>query len=101
MVHSDRTYSSAGILCTMVADNALGTIIGEESTFSPTHYGNILSWELPNTGIPGSVSHKLFRRPDSARDAERSLRPDVVLSLRWDDYRNGVDPFQRWIGENL
>lgn len=56
-----------------------GTVIGAPGTFRATHYGDVLAWELPGTGIRGSVSHKLFRRPDPSRDAELSLRPDVVL----------------------
>lgn len=101
LVQSDRTFSSAGILSTMVADNVLGTIIGQPSSFRPTHYGDILSWELPETKIRGSVSHKIFRRPDPSRDGEDSLRPDVVLTLTWDDYLKGTDRFQQWIMENL
>lgn len=101
VVQSARTYSSAGILATMIADNGIGTLIGEPGTFRPTHFGDILNWKLPHTGIRGSVSHKLFRRPDRSRDAESSLRPDATLPLTWDDFLQGTDVFQQWILENL
>lgn len=101
VLQSELTYSSAGILSSMIADNGLGTIVGRPSSFSPTHYGDMLSWKLPNTAVSGSVSHKIFHRPDRSRDGERSLLPDVMLTRTWQDYLDGKDIYQQWVLDNL
>ncbi|MGN1220143.1 MAG: S41 family peptidase [Candidatus Cryptobacteroides sp.] len=80
-IQGPRTFSSAGILITTARDNKIGTIIGTESTFSPSHYGEVLPFRLPNTGVLGSVCTKYFERPDKEHADDRSLVPDVVLNL--------------------
>lgn len=80
-VQSHRTYSSAGMLMTLARDNHIGTIIGESSTFPPSHYGEILPFILPNTGEAGTLCCKYFTRPDTARNDDASLEPDVYLDL--------------------
>lgn len=80
-IQSAKTYSSAGILMTLARDNRLGTILGQTSTFSPSHYGEILPFTLPNTGELGSVSTKFFARPDSTRLYDKVLEPTVRLDL--------------------
>ncbi|MCQ2287487.1 MAG: S41 family peptidase [Muribaculaceae bacterium] len=80
-VQSDRTYSSAGILMTLARDNNLGLIVGTESSFSPSHYGEILPYRLPNTGVIGTISCKYFTRPDKAHVDDKTLVPDVTIDL--------------------
>jgi hypothetical protein len=57
-----KTYRSAGLLIIDAVDNHIGTIIGEEGSYTPCDYGDILSWELPNTHINGGISHQCFNR---------------------------------------
>ena len=76
-----RTYSSAGILMTLARDNHIGTIIGTTSTFPPSHYGEILPYRLPNTGVLGSISCKYFVRPDTATADAPCLEPDIEIDL--------------------
>lgn len=80
-VQSEKTYSSAGILMTLVRDNGIGKIVGTESSFSPSHYGEILPYRLPNTGILGTISCKYFARPDVDHLNDKSLVPDVTIDL--------------------
>jgi hypothetical protein len=80
-VMGKRTFSSAGMLLTNARDHHVGTIIGSTSTFSPSHYGEVLPFRLPNTEIIGSISSKYFARPDAATADERYLRPDVEIDL--------------------
>ena len=80
-VMGPKTYSSAGILMTMARDNHIGTIIGTTSTFSPSHYGEILPYRLPNTGVLGSISCKYFARPDAATLDDTCMEPDCVINL--------------------
>ena len=80
-VMGKRTFSSAGMLFTMTRDNYIGTIIGTTSTFRPSHYGEVLPYRLPNTGVLGSISCKFFARPDAAMVDDESMEPDVNIDL--------------------
>jgi hypothetical protein len=93
-VMGKRTFSSAGMLFTLARDNHIGTIIGTTSTFSPSHYGEILPYKLPNTGVLGSISCKFFARPDAASVDDECMEPDIKVNL--DD----KDASWRYIIEN-
>lgn len=80
-VQSERTYSSAGILMTLARDNHIGLIVGSNSTFSPSHYGEILPYRLPNTDVVGTISCKFFARPDADHMYDKTLVPDVAIDL--------------------
>ena len=89
-----QTYSSAGILLTLARDNHIGTIIGTTSRFSPSHYGDILPFRLPNTGVLGAVPFKYFARPDETLAEEPDMKPDIEVNL--DD----MESSWRYICEN-
>ena len=76
-----RTFSSAGMLFTLARDNHIGTIIGTTSTFSPSHYGEVLPYRLPNTSVQGSISCKFFARPNAAMVDDKCMTPDVKVNL--------------------
>lgn len=95
-----KTYSSAGDLLILARDNKIGCIIGEESTFRPCNFGDMLLWKLPNTGIQGGISHKYFVRPNKSLCNEYILIPDVLISQTIDNYKEGIDPFWIWILAN-
>lgn len=80
-IQSQKTYSSAGMLMTLARDNRIGTIVGQTSSFSPSHYGEILPFSLPNTGELGSVCTKFFARPDSSCLDDEALEPMDRLDL--------------------
>ena len=80
-VQGERTFSSAGILMTLVRDNKIGLIVGTKSSYGPSHYGEVLPYRLPNTGVLGSVSCKFFVRPDAEHVDDKVLCPDVELDL--------------------
>jgi hypothetical protein len=94
------TYSSAGELITMVRDNNIGIIVGENGIFKPCNYGDILMWQLPNTGETGGISHKYFTRPDKNKCDENYLAPDVEIQSSWNDLVAGNDKYWEWILEN-
>ena len=98
-VMGPRTYSSAGMLLTMARDNHIGTIIGTDSSFPPSHYGEILSYRLPNTGIQGTISCKLFARPDTATVDAPCLHPDHKIDLNdkdaaWQYIVKSLNPYE-------
>lgn len=68
-------------MMTLVRDNHLGTIVGTNSTFSPSHYGEVLPYRLPNTGVIGTISCKFFARPDKEHIDDKTLVPDVAIDL--------------------
>lgn len=80
-VQGKKTFSSAGILMTLARDNNIGIIVGENSTYSPSHYGEVLPFRLPNTNVVGSVCCKYFVRPDSQHVDDKTLAPDVTIDL--------------------
>lgn len=94
-IQGEQTFSSAGLLITMAVDNNIGTVIGEPASYSPTHYGDIVPWILPNTQTAGSISHKLFVRPDETKGNEIPLTK--ILPTSFEDYVNGVDPCYNWV----
>lgn len=81
-VQSEKTYSSAGILMTLARDNHIGMIVGANSCFSPSHYGEILPYRLPNTEVVGTISCKFFARPDAEHIEDKTLVPDDAIDLR-------------------
>ena len=80
-VQGEKTYSSAGILMTLARDNHIGMIVGANSTFSPSHYGEVLPYRLPNTDVVGTISCKFFARPDAEHIDDKTLVPDVAIDL--------------------
>ena len=94
-IQGEKTFSSAGLLITMAVDNNIGTVIGEPASYSPTHYGDIISWMLPNTHTTGFISHKLFVRPDETKGDEIPLTK--ILPTSFEDYVKGIDPCYNWL----
>ena len=80
-VMGPRTFSSAGMLLTQARDYHIGTIVGTQSTFSPSHYGDVLPYRLPNTSIVGSISSKYFVRPNVEATNDTNLLPDHNIDL--------------------
>lgn len=99
-IQDDGTYSSAGDLIVTALDNKIGTIIGEESSYRPCNFGDILGFELPNTNVKGGVSHAYFMRPDTDACDEKSLIPNIHIQRTWSDYIEGRDACWQWIIEN-
>lgn len=96
-IMNSKTYSSASMLIINAVDNNIGTLIGEEGSFRPCSYGDILSWELPNTMINGFVSHKIFSRPNLNKCNEMSIKPDIEINQTWSDIVEGNDVFLNWV----
>ena len=62
-----------------IADNKLGTIVGEIPGNMPTSYGDILYFQLPESKLMIQVSYKKFYRVDKSKDAEPII-PDYEVS---------------------
>lgn len=99
-IQDNGTFSSAAMLIVMATDNNIGTVIGEAGSYRPCHFGDVLSYELPNTHVKGGVSHAYFMRPDKDACGENSLIPTIHIQRTWSDYIEGNDPWWNWILNN-
>lgn len=91
---NENTFSSATMLAVFVRDGRLGAVIGRPSANAPNSYGDILSFELENTGLSGSISHKRWLRPDQGAEQD-AVTPDLPTAV-------GEDALQRalaWLQE--
>jgi C-terminal processing protease CtpA/Prc len=88
---SAKTFSSANWFAVIVKDNKLGTVIGEPTGNAPTSYGDILQFQMPNTGFRFSCSYKKWIRPDTSNDPEDGLYPDVTVYTTIEDIIQNKD----------
>ena len=89
---SPATFSSGNWFAVIIKDNGLGTVIGEPTGNAPSSYGDVPTFQMPNTGFSFSVSHKRFVRPNPDNDPQDALYPDIPVYTTIDDIINGVDP---------
>jgi len=73
-----KTFSSATMLGVWTQDGKLGKVVGQTSSNRPNAYGDMLSVDLPISGIKLSISFKRFLRPDTDADPD-SLIPDIEV----------------------
>lgn len=99
-IQDNGTFSSAATLIVTAYDNKIGTIIGEEGSYRPCNYGDILGFELPNTKVKGGVSHCYFLRPDKNACCNETLIPTIHIQRTWHDYLEGRDPWWQWVLDN-
>lgn len=86
----EATYSSATMLGVWVQDGKLGTVIGRASANAPSSYGDILMYQLNNTGMFGTVSHIQWQRPDQGAD-QKTLVPDIETGVGEDALEAAVE----------
>ena len=70
-----RTYSSAMDFTMDIMDNDLGIVVGEASGNLPDSYGDILTFQMPNSRLCFSISYKRWFRTDESK-AGQPLEPD-------------------------
>ncbi|WCO03491.1 S41 family peptidase [Psychroserpens ponticola] len=94
VVVGQRTYSSA-ILNTLAFKHFTNaTVIGEETSGMPNHYGNIKSFYLPYSNIKLNYStkyHNLYKGIDN------TIKPDIEIIRTFDDYKKGIDPIYEFV----
>lgn len=72
------TYSAAMDFAMLIADNNMGTIVGEPSGNLPDAYGDCLYFQMPNSKLAMSISHKKWSRIDQAKYGE-PIMPDYEI----------------------
>jgi len=88
----NRTFSAGNWIAVVFRDNDLATIIGEPTGNAPSSFGDMISFQLPNTRFILGVSYKSFTRPDPSNDHQDALYPDILINRTRDDIINGIDP---------
>jgi hypothetical protein len=86
-----ETFSSATALAATFKDYQVGVLIGEETGGLPTSYGDVYSFQLPESGLHVGVSFKHFTRP-SGHDDRRGVLPDHEVRVTANDIATNHDP---------
>lgn len=73
---SESTFSSAMMFAEHIKANQLGTLIGEAPGNTPSAYGDIAMFSLPNSGIYVQISTKEFFQADKEA-TENLVTPDI------------------------
>lgn len=74
---SSGSFSSAMMFAEYVKDNQLGILIGEAPGNTPSGYGDVAIFRLPNSGLYVQVSTKEFFRADRETD-DILVEPDIA-----------------------
>lgn len=96
VVTGRKTYSSAIINSMDFRNKTEAILIGEETSVKPNHFGEIRSFDLPNSKLDITYSTKFFKETD---EDINTIVPDVRIETSFEDYMNGVDPVYKWIKE--
>lgn len=76
LLTSSGSFSSAMMFAEYIKDNQLGVLIGEAPGNTPSGYGDIAIFQLPNSGLYVQVSTKEFFRADRETD-DILVEPDI------------------------
>jgi hypothetical protein len=94
LITGRRTYSSAIVNAIEFQKLLKATIIGEETSGKPNHFGEIRSFELPNSKALILYSTKLFKRVEGEPS---TIHPDIVIEQSFDEFMQGINPAWEYI----
>ena len=89
------TFSSAMDDAEVFKGPGLGApmrLIGEPTGGKPAHFGNVASFILPGSQIPGQYSRQFNAAPSYIPAGDLSLEPDIAIAIRSTDYFARFDP---------
>lgn len=78
LLTSHTTFSSASSFAWAFKEAGCGTVIGEETGGMSVHYGDVISFRLPHSGLAVNVSHKRFWLPGADENNIHGVIPDIV-----------------------
>jgi tetratricopeptide (TPR) repeat protein len=84
------TWSAAQFLVNNLEDYTEAIFVGEPTGGKRNSYGDSRRITLPNSGITVRVSTLWWQEDE--RDHRKWKAPDLAADLKFDDYRNNVDP---------
>lgn len=80
LLTSHTTFSSASSFAWAFKEAGCGTVVGEETGGMSVHYGDVVSFKLPNSGLAVNVSHKRFWLPGADENDIHGVLPDIVCT---------------------
>lgn len=80
LLTSHTTFSSASSFAWAFKKFGCGTVIGEETGGMSVHYGDFISFALPNSRLEVNVSHKRFWQPGADENNIHGVIPDVICT---------------------
>jgi hypothetical protein len=92
-----QTFSSALLNAISLRQQTNGTFVGEPTGGKPNAYGEVQSFNLPNSQLTVQYSTKFFQ---TVPGDPLSLFPDNLIQLSSADYLAGRDPVMAWITGN-
>lgn len=94
---SRQTYSSGMMAITDMRKDLDLTVVGEPTGGSPNSYGDILSFELPNTKLQMMYSTKYFQLTDDNAD---TIVPDVLIEYTMEDFLAEKDAAMEYVRQD-
>ncbi len=88
---SRMTFSAAQTFAARLDQWTAAVFVGQPTGSRPNHYGNERKFQLPNSGLQGTISSGL-NQPVTARDERATIAPDIPVPARASDYFAGADP---------
>lgn len=106
-----KTFSSAILNTLDFKKKTKAIAVGEETGGKASHFGEIRSFRLPNSGLKITYSTKYFycnRRNrikvyrsrkgiNTKKDKRKSIIPDNTVELSFEDFKKNSDPVLKWI----
>lgn len=89
-----RTFSSAVLNTLDFQEHCGATLVGEPTSGRPNHFGEVKTFELPNSKATVSYSTQYFKRVEGD---PATLEPDVRVELSFNEFNRGVDPVWEYI----
>ncbi|MHA7813358.1 MAG: S41 family peptidase [Phycisphaerales bacterium] len=86
---SRQTFSSAMSNSHQLRDSCGAVLIGEPTGGKPNHFGQLSSFQLPNSGLTISHSTRWFQKVEGDPDA---VHPDVLIPWQSGPLFEGEDP---------
>jgi len=90
VLSDEACFSTTSDFIAMIRDFKLGKIIGQTPGGLPNSFGDCYYFDLPNTKLKISVSHKYFVRP-SGNEQDNDLIPDYIVEQTIEDSKRGID----------
>jgi C-terminal processing protease CtpA/Prc len=90
VLSGEKTFSSGLMFLGLVKDNGLAKIFGEETNEPACHFGEVMRFKLPHSGLRAGVSVKSWVSPGGCKGT-RVVVPDVLVKRSVVDYLSGRD----------
>lgn len=84
-----KTFSAALLNSLEIKEKLDNVVLGEPTGGKPKHYGEVRSFNLPNSNMKVNYSTKYFEHSENDED---SFEPDIYVEYNSDHLAEGIDP---------